>query len=48
MFGGDWPVSLLGASYRDTVSVAANLFAALSAADARSLWGGTAERVYRR
>ena len=48
MFGGDWPVSLLGSSYQETVNLAATLFAALSPSERKSLWSGTAQRTYLR
>ncbi len=46
MFGGDWPVSLLGGSYAETVNVAADLIDSLSPAEAQAVWAGTARRVY--
>jgi len=46
MFGGDWPVSLLGSPYSAVVDVAAQLAGPLSADEAASLWSGTARRVY--
>lgn len=47
MFGGDWPVSLLGGSYAETVGVAGALLGALSPTEAAAIWGGTALKVYR-
>lgn len=47
MFGGDWPVSLLGASYADTVAVASALIDSLSTDEAHALWSGTATSSYR-
>lgn len=46
MFGGDWPVSLLGAPYAETVAVAAELIDSLSPAEAQAIWSGTARSVY--
>lgn len=46
MFGGDWPVSLLGAPYMEMVAVAAELIDSLSPAEAQAVWSGTARRVY--
>ncbi|ALE04553.1 hypothetical protein AL755_02495 (plasmid) [Arthrobacter sp. ERGS1:01] len=46
MFGGDWPVSLLGARYSRTVEVAAALIDSLSPEEAAAIWAGTAQRVY--
>lgn len=48
MFGGDWPVSLLGGSYSETVAVAAAIMDQLSPAEAQEIWAGTARRSYRR
>lgn len=48
MFGGDWPVSLLGGSYKETVAVSAGLIDQLSPAEAQEIWAGTARRSYRR
>ncbi len=48
MFGGDWPVSLLGVSYGDTVDVLAALINSLGATESQMVWAGTAQRVYRR
>lgn len=46
MFGGDWPVSLAGASYQRTVEVMEGLSGELSAAESYALWAGTAHRIY--
>lgn len=46
MFGGDWPVSLLGTGYRDTVDVASALIGQLSPDEARAVWAGTALSTY--
>ncbi|WP_343319212.1 amidohydrolase family protein [Arthrobacter sp. TMP15] len=48
MFGGDWPVSLLGESYHHNVNVAGTLINSLSAEEAALIWAGTARRTYRR
>lgn len=47
MFGGDWPVSNLGAPYADTAGVLAGLIDSLSPTEAAAVWAGTAQRVYR-
>ncbi|MGW3313242.1 amidohydrolase family protein [Streptomyces sp. NPDC001073] len=47
MFGSDWPVSLLAASYDRTVAVAASLTARLSPSEQAQVHGGTAARWYR-
>lgn len=46
MFGGDWPVSLLGARYAETVAVAAELIDSLSPVEAQAVWSGTANSTY--
>lgn len=48
MFGGDWPVSLLGGSYRRTFDVAAELIGTLSPAEAHAIWAVTSRRTYKR
>lgn len=48
MFGGDWPVSLLGGSYAQTQQLAATLIDSLGSAEAQAVWAGTARRVYKR
>lgn len=48
MFGGDWPVSLLGGGYTDTVAVLAALIDQLSPTEGQEIWAGTARRSYRR
>lgn len=47
LFGSDWPVCLVAASYEQVASVARTLIAALSAAEQAAIMGGTAARVYR-
>lgn len=46
MFGSDWPVCLLSASYPEVVGLAAELMSQLSPAEAQDFWAGTAERFY--
>lgn len=46
MFGSDWPVCLLAASYEQTVAVAASLTARLSPRERAEVYGGTAARWY--
>jgi L-fuconolactonase len=46
MFGSDWPVCLLAASYAEVVEAARALTAGLSAAEQESIFSGTATRVY--
>jgi L-fuconolactonase len=47
MFGTDWPVCTLTASYGDVVGAARELTADLSAIEQDAVFGGTARRVYR-
>jgi L-fuconolactonase len=46
MFGSDWPVCTLGASYGEVVSSAVALTAELSDAERAAILGGTARAVY--
>lgn len=46
MFGSDWPVCLLAASYGQVVDAARELTASLSPAERAEVFGGTAARVY--
>ncbi|MGC0420721.1 amidohydrolase family protein [Embleya sp. AB8] len=46
MFGSDWPVCTLAASYDTVVSVADRVCAELSAAERAHVFGATARRVY--
>ena len=47
LFGSDWPVCLLAASYQDVVAAAQDLTADLSTAERAAVFGGAAEAVYR-
>ena len=47
MFGSDWPVCLLAASYGEVVAAAEELLAGLPAAERDQVLGGTAARAYR-
>jgi L-fuconolactonase len=47
MFGSDWPVSTLHASYADIHVAARTLTAPLSPAERAAIFSGTARRVYR-
>ncbi|MDQ0383086.1 L-fuconolactonase [Amycolatopsis thermophila] len=47
MFGSDWPVCLLAASYAQVREAAEELVAGLSPAERDAVFGGTAQRVYR-
>jgi L-fuconolactonase len=46
MFGSDWPVCLLAASYEQVVATARELVADLSDAERERIFGGTATEVY--
>jgi L-fuconolactonase len=46
MFGSDWPVSLLAASYAETVAAATQLLEDLSSAERDEIFGGTAATWY--
>jgi L-fuconolactonase len=46
MFGSDWPVCTLAASYGDVVASAADLTRGLSPSEQTAVWSGTATRVY--
>ena len=46
MFGSDWPVCLLAASYEAVAGAAAELTASLSRAEQAEIVGGTARRTY--
>jgi L-fuconolactonase len=46
MFGSDWPVCLLAASYANVTSAARELTAALTREEQALVFGGTAARVY--
>jgi L-fuconolactonase len=47
MFGSDWPVCLLAASYTEVLSAAEELTAGLSPQERADVFGGTAARAYR-
>jgi L-fuconolactonase len=47
LFGSDWPVCLLAASYADVVAAARDLTSGLSMAERASIFGGAAEVAYR-
>ena len=46
IFGSDWPVCLLAASYADVVATARELTGRLSRAEREAIFGGAAERAY--
>jgi L-fuconolactonase len=47
MFGSDWPVCLLAASYPRVVDALAGALGPLSPAEQDAIWSGTATRAYR-
>lgn len=46
IFGSDWPVCLLAASYADVIATARELISRLSPAEREAIFGGAAERAY--
>ena len=46
MFGSNWPVCTLVASYPQVVDATTELIAALSTGEQDAIWGGTASRVF--
>lgn len=46
MFGSDWPVCTLAASYGQVVSLAEELTACLDTGEREEVFRGTATRVY--
>jgi L-fuconolactonase len=47
MFGSDWPVCTLSASYAEVVSAALALTSGLSLIERTGIFSGTARRIYR-
>jgi L-fuconolactonase len=47
VFGSDWPVCLLAASYSEVAGAARDLTADLTGAERAAVFGGAAEAVYR-
>ena len=47
MFGSDWPVCTLAASYDEVLAAARELTGDLSAGERDAIFAGTASRVYR-
>jgi L-fuconolactonase len=47
LFGSDWPVCLLAASYADVVAAARDLITGLSSPERAAVFGGAAEAAYR-
>jgi L-fuconolactonase len=47
MFGSDWPVCLLAASYDDVIGAANDLTEQLSPDERAEVFGGSAARWYR-
>jgi L-fuconolactonase len=46
VFGGDWPVCLLGATYQEWVRMLRQIIAARPAEQQRKLWSANALRHY--
>jgi L-fuconolactonase len=47
MFGSDWPVCLLAATYTDTINLMEEFTKSFSKSEQESFWAGTAKRVYK-
>lgn len=47
MFGSDWPVCLLAATYSQTIELVESFVQSLSISEQESFWSGTAKRAYR-
>jgi L-fuconolactonase len=47
LYGSDWPVCLLAASYETVIATARTLTTGLSGSERAAVFGGTAEEVYR-
>jgi len=46
LFGSDWPVSLLAASYDESCSIIGKYFSDFSQEEQRKIWGGNAVKFY--
>lgn len=46
MFGSDWPVSLLAASYEQSSAIVKNYFSKFSEEEQHKIWGGNAIKFY--
>ena len=47
MFGSDWPVCLVAASYNEVVDIAKDYFSTLTVNEQEAFFGGNAERFYK-
>jgi len=47
MFGSDWPVCLLAATYSQTIHLMEELTRQFTKAEQDSFWSGTAKQFYR-
>jgi L-fuconolactonase len=47
MFGSDWPVCLLAATYKDTIELMEDFTKDFSKSEQESFWAETAKRVYK-
>jgi L-fuconolactonase len=47
MFGSDWPVCLVAASYREVVDIVAHYFSRFSADEQQKVFGGNATEFYK-
>ncbi|QBN20131.1 amidohydrolase family protein [Flavobacterium nackdongense] len=46
LFGSDWPVSLLAATYKDSFDIVADYYSKFSKEDQEKIWGGNAIAFY--
>jgi L-fuconolactonase len=46
MFGSDWPVCLLAATYRQSIDLMEDFTKSFSESEKSAFWAGTANRVY--
>jgi L-fuconolactonase len=47
MFGSDWPVCTLAATYQQVIGALRQILGPVPGTEARRLWGATAAEVYR-
>lgn len=47
MFGSDWPVCLVAASYAEMIDIVKSYFSSLSNSEQEAFWGGNARRFYK-
>jgi len=47
MFGSDWPVCLVAATYAEVISIVKEYFSSFTAAEQEAFWGGNARKFYK-